>query len=258
MKIKILTGTMLVAIGAFAATRFVTVDDTQPMPWTDIAEDSQYWSTYPASQNVNMGGQSITNATNVSAYSVTMTGGNLDGGGNNLTNVGTITTTNLQIVGGSPTNGAVWIATNTAGQGTWVAPSYVFASRTNNMVISNATITDITFNSEKVDLLSEFDGTTFTASMDGIYAVTGAVSWYTLVATKRYSLYIHAASNFYYYEYMPGANMTQMHQAFSEQIKLLQGQTVVIKVQQDTGGDENILGSAGAHTRLQIARVVDL
>jgi len=233
-KMKYILPLLLMAGIVTAQTyKFVVVEEGQPLPWEEIQGDAQYWSQYAATQDVDIAG-------------------------NNLTNVGTITSTNLQIVGGSPTNGAVWIATNTAGQGTWVAPSYVFASRTNNMVISNATITDITFNSEKVDLLSEFDGTTFTASMDGIYAVTGAVSWYTLVATKRYSLYIHAASNFYYYEYMPGANMTQMHQAFSEQIKLLQGQTVVIKVQQDTGGDENILGSAGAHTRLQIARVVDL
>jgi len=77
----------------------VLLADGTWMPTTNVesATTDMYLrtdGTVPMTGDLPMGGQSITDATNVVTYSATLTGGNLDGGGGSLTNVNNIVFTN--------------------------------------------------------------------------------------------------------------------------------------------------------------------
>ena len=62
----------------------------------------------------------LTITTNINAGALNLTG-NLSMGAKSITDATNVTTHALTITGGSPTNGAVWVATDTTGQGTWSA-----------------------------------------------------------------------------------------------------------------------------------------
>jgi len=120
---------------------------------------------------LNMGGNDITNApnlvyTNTPAYTNTkaLAAAALPASATNALSV-----TALQITGTSPTNGAVWIATNTAGQGKWSLPVGFKAVMSSSFIYSNATQRTVTWSSEDHDLGDDFDLETFTTPVAGEY-----------------------------------------------------------------------------------------
>jgi len=76
----------------------------------------------------------------------------------------------LQITGGSPTNGAVWVATNTTGQGKWSLPVGFYAKPSANFLITNAIERTVAFATESFDHGNNFDGSIFTAPVNGDYS----------------------------------------------------------------------------------------
>jgi len=180
--------------------------------------------------------------------------GNINLSDNDITNAGTVTVTNLIIKGGSPTEGAVWTGTDTDGNGTWRAVSYVSAILSANATIANTTATTINFNTENKDTLSEYNNATgvFTASRDGIYLVTGCVTWLSVDKAKAYYVYIVTSTETYYYKMNAPDVMGEWPILFSESVELDAGQTCYIRVYQNSGGDESVEGSANPITRLRI------
>ena len=103
-------------------------------------------------------------------------------GGSNITDVGTVAVTNLQITGGSPSNGAIWVATNTSGQGGWNSFVAFNANLTNaNFLYTNTTGRAIQFGAPfgniRYNYGSAFDGTQFTAPVSGWYAFSFVCRW---------------------------------------------------------------------------------
>jgi hypothetical protein len=86
------------------------------------------------------------------------------------TSTNSLTVTALQITGGNPSNGAVWIATNTGGQGGWSKPVMFCGNMTNLFYFTNAVARLLTFNQEVYDFGNCWDGTTFTAPVNGFYS----------------------------------------------------------------------------------------
>ncbi len=86
-----------------------------------------------------------------------------------ITNIGNLQASSLQITGGSPTNGAIFVATNTTGQGKWSWPVGFRAIISTNFTFSNDTATTIYFDTETYDYGNHFSTTTFVAPVNGIY-----------------------------------------------------------------------------------------
>jgi len=116
--------------------------------------------------------KSATNAINTRAD-------NLDVATNNLNTVANaalpksstnaLAVTDLQITGNSPTNGAVWIATNTAGQGKWSMPVGFKADRQNSTRTLASFETQIVWTNELYDFGGNFSSPNFTAPVPGMY-----------------------------------------------------------------------------------------
>jgi hypothetical protein len=83
----------------------------------------------------------------------------------------------LQITGASPTNGAVWIATNTTGQGKWSLPVGFSACIGADFIFSNATERTISWGTEEYDYGNNFNGTIFIAPVNGVYSVSTAANF---------------------------------------------------------------------------------
>lgn len=88
----------------------------------------------------------------------------------------------LIIPGGGPTNGAVWIATNTAGMGAWGKPAYFRAWITNNFYSSNAVTTYMKWDAPIGQVLYNvgfdgFDGTNLTIKTRGLYESVVCSYW---------------------------------------------------------------------------------
>jgi hypothetical protein len=77
--------------------------------------------------------------------------------------------TEFEITGNSPTNGAVWIATNTEGAGKWSRPVGFCAFLSSDYNFTNALQRTITWSSESFDVGNNFNLTTFTAPVAGLY-----------------------------------------------------------------------------------------
>ena len=90
-----------------------------------------------------------------------------------FTNTGIMTA--VQITGGSPTNGAVFIATNTTGQGKWSGPCAFFANLDTDFSFTNTVARTVVWSVERYNYGGNWNGTTFTAPVNGVYAFEGAV-----------------------------------------------------------------------------------
>ncbi len=108
----------------------------------------------------------------------------------------------MQITGGSPTNGAVWIATNTAGLGKWSGPVSFFVQRTEDFNFSNLVETTIIWDTERYDYGNCMNTTNFVAPVDGVYSfntqlsishVSGATPTYARVSIQVNGVNITAA-----------------------------------------------------------------
>ena len=107
MKMKLFILIPFLALTCLGAMRFVQVDNTQPMPWTTIANPPGI-ITNPVGASVNFNAK-------------------------DATNIGAIAGASLQVTGGA-TNQAVFVCTNTAtGQGKWQATGSFFANNATYM-----------------------------------------------------------------------------------------------------------------------------
>jgi len=106
-------------------------------------------------------GQSVTNTEPNS----TKIKGSLNMDGQAVTNVSA-----LQITGTSPTNGAVWIATNTAGQGEWTVFPGIYAENAGTWV-SGADWVNATFPTVVNQIEGTWDGTNWTPGVLGYIAI---------------------------------------------------------------------------------------
>ena len=86
---------------------------------------------------------------------------------NSVQNGGAANVASLQITGSSPTNGAVWIATNINGQGRWSLPVGFYANAINQSYHGTLTVV---FSEEDYDYNNNFDKTNFVAPVHGIYS----------------------------------------------------------------------------------------
>lgn len=96
-------------------------------------------------------------------------GANVNFNAKDATNIGVIGGASLQVTGGA-TNGAVWLCTNpTTGEGKWSWPiifqSYISA----NFIFTNATARTVTWDTAVTNINANWNGTTFTTSVAGIY-----------------------------------------------------------------------------------------
>jgi len=127
---------------------------------------------------------------------------------------------------------------NTSGQ------SYVFAYRSaSNQTISNTTVTTVIFNSEIEDTLGEYNISTgiFTATEDGVYQVVANIHWAGVPSGQWVQTYITAGGTVYTMWYDTIVATISQKQADAKGIfKLAAGDTVEIKVQQNSGGNLDI------------------
>jgi hypothetical protein len=204
MKLKTLILTLLPLIATAENWKYVIVDADAPMPWEDL-ETAAFTTT-----------NWYTNASS-SAFlkrdgSLPMMG-DFDAGGYDGDNFGSVTTTNtetetLTISGGSPTNGAVWMATNTDGGGEWQEFSAITVV-TVGQAIPNASTYFIVYNttpSSKVGsgltavtngVRVDVAGTYLVSAGLNINSVTtgSSLSRFILVNTIGYHEYIKASAN---------------------------------------------------------------
>lgn len=118
--------------------------------------------------------------------------------GDNVKNTNANTTKilgKLIIPGGGPTNGAVWIATNTAGLGKWSRPVSFYASLTNaNFLITNNVLRKILweppFGAVEYNLNASFSDSTFTAPVSGIYQFSAKMRWGRKSGSGAYIVYL--------------------------------------------------------------------
>ncbi|MCK9602434.1 MAG: hypothetical protein M0R06_25535, partial [Sphaerochaeta sp.] len=82
-----------------------------------------------------------------------------------------LTVTALQITGGSPTNGAVWVATNTAGQGAWRSQIFVEAYRSTGQAYGDGSWATPTFPTISRQSGGIFDGTNWTPGVSGRWII---------------------------------------------------------------------------------------
>jgi hypothetical protein len=108
------------------------------------------------SGNLNMSGAVVSNASLVQATTGTLA--------------------NLTITGGTPTNGAVWVATNTNGQGTWSVPSAVYAQvGWGPFTVAYGGNVNVGYSNLVYNVGGAFDGTNWTPGALGWYAFDGSV-----------------------------------------------------------------------------------
>lgn len=95
--------------------------------------------------------------------------------------------TALQITGGSPTNGAVWLCTNSVtGGGKWSLPVAFMATLTGDKP-HGTTVTKIAWNNIAFNYGNGFDGTNFIAPVNGIYRFIANGGWTRVTGTSARS-----------------------------------------------------------------------
>jgi hypothetical protein len=124
---------------------------------------------------------------------------------------------------------------------------YVHVYGAGNQTISNITVTTVIFDTEIEDSLGEYSTSTgiFTAKDAGVYNVGATIIWLNTNAEKAYYTYLYSsawAKPMYFMDY-PGEKAV-FTQTISANVKLAAGQTIYIRVYQDSGGDETLLGGA--------------
>ena len=101
----------------------------------------------------------------------------------------TVITTNLQITGGGPTNGAVFMATNSLGQGAWKLPSYFFVVKTNSQSFSTA-LSNVTFDVENFDNKNRFADNAWTPGSIGYVFLRASIRFNDAQTGQRYIIFI--------------------------------------------------------------------
>jgi hypothetical protein len=116
-----------------------------------------------------------------------------------------------------------------------------------NRTIANNTWTDIIYNEETVDTLGEYNTSTgiFTAKDAGVYIVIAKVHWINRNANVSYYISLSKNNN-----YTPGnmkrfadqinANNGNSSQSVTAIFDLVAGDTMRVKVYQNSGGNETI------------------
>jgi len=154
----------------------------------------------------------LTSTNLIQSKSFALNGGNFDGGGNRATNFVNLVETNtaaytntaalaaaalpasntnalsvtaLQITGTSPTNGAVWAATNSTGQGKWNVYTEISAVNTTAYVLTGWTL--ITFPTVQSQIQGTWDGTNWTPGAVGMYIVSARGAVAGILGTTRLS-----------------------------------------------------------------------
>lgn len=163
-RLIVLWGVLALAGAAYSAERYVTVDDTKPMPWdntfdTELAATAQAWaqagSNLAASVRADFDPASNTLAT---------LKGQFDGSSN------AIRTATLQVTGGTPTNGAVLLGDGDVGVTKWSGPVAFRYTKTSAQIQTGSVSQVITYTNAIYDVGDVWDGSTFTAPVAGIYA----------------------------------------------------------------------------------------
>jgi hypothetical protein len=95
----------------------------------------------------------------------------------------------LQVTGGSPTNGAVLVATNGAGQGKWMVYPKIFARKTTT--VNSGLSTFLTFDTVDQQIGGVWDGTNWTPGVVGWMTINVAYKWGAAAydSLSRLSLY---------------------------------------------------------------------
>lgn len=114
-------------------------------------------------------------------------------------------------------------------------------------LITNGLITVVRVNTEDYDTLSEFDTTnwTFTALNNGYYLVAGQITWQTSVDQKLHDLYLYKNNASVSQVDLNSSGTTSVSQSFTNTVYLVAGDTLTMRVYQNTGGNRMLLG--GAH-----------
>jgi len=120
-------------------------------------------------------------------------------------------------------------------------------SLSGDQTISHSTYTTVVFNSE-YDVLGEFNTSTggFTPLTNGNYFITSTITWKNTDANKLYVVRIYknteqGVATFY----QSAAAGTYTPMAVSGLVSLTTSDTLYIKVYQNSGGNESIMGSEG-------------
>lgn len=126
--------------------------------------------------------------------------------------------------------------------------------------IPNNTLTTVTFPTENWDSANAFNASTgvFTAPIDGVYLVTGVISWNSNATGQRYGYVVQNGTLTGYFNNgaeQPGITGT-VTMSFNDTCRVLAGQTISIQAIQTSGGNL-VLGNSGVETYINIDRVGD-
>ena len=110
---------------------------------------------------------------------------NINLNGNTISN-GVVSASSLQVTGGSPTNGAVWIATNTVGQGKWSYPVAFQATIVSSDFTFQNSATTVIWNNIVINCGNAFNGTNFVAPVKGIYQFIWMGEWWKVTGAPNF------------------------------------------------------------------------
>jgi hypothetical protein len=121
---------------------------------------------------------------------------------------GELSTPSVKITSGNPTNGAIFVATNTAGQGTWRATPFLHAYATQALAFVSGDFSEPTFHSVIRQRGGSWNGKVFTPGEIGNIQYCGVMRFlggYTTSATVWWYLHVNGVLTSQGNGFSPGA-----------------------------------------------------
>ncbi|MCK9432991.1 MAG: complement C1q domain-containing protein, partial [Candidatus Omnitrophica bacterium] len=118
---------------------------------------------------------------------------------------GAASVASLQITGGGPTNGAIWLCTNTAtGAGKWSSPVAFAVYGSAGTVIPDASFTKMCFNKVEYNYGGAWNTNTyiFTAPVNGLYRFSARICLYISAGKQLGGVVFRNGSSFKIYQYL--------------------------------------------------------
>jgi hypothetical protein len=134
--------------------------------------------------------------------------------------------------------------------------SMVRAYLASNQTITNNVVSTVNLTSESFDSLSEWSGSTFTATYTGYYRVTFQVLWDDVTTSGSRVIYLYKNGAEYSQHNSVPLNTQKIAGQLNDVVSLTAGDTLSVRVLQSSGSDLTAVGSAsGFFTFITINRI---